>query len=151
MKLGFMSFISRVFPGKFWNKMTYMVVTQKWVMLSVGEEKCISTKAGENNWSASDESKICVSFSMRFFSNLFHSFSNPFLLLCFLLSFICYISSWLILPGSSVLFPLPFWLGLCWDRHKTHHRTWISSQNVMPLTCRIATVSLHWFCLRFWK
>lgn len=57
-----------------------MMVAQKWVMLSVGEEKCISTKAGENNWSVYDEAKICVSFSIRYFSNLFHPFSNPFLI-----------------------------------------------------------------------
>lgn len=45
----------------------------------------------------------------------------------------------------------PVWLSFCWDRHKIDHRTWISRQNVMPLTHGIATVSLHWFCLWFWK
>lgn len=50
---------------------------------------------------------------------------------------------------SAVSFPVRF--SFCWDRCKIDHRTWISSQNVMPLTRGIATVSLHWFCLWFWK
>lgn len=78
--------------------------------------------------------------------SLFHPFSSPWVLLV-----TGYISTSFILPGSSVQFPSLFWLGLCWDRYKTDHRTWISSQNVMPLTCGIATLSLRRLCLRFWK
>lgn len=40
--------------------MTYMVVDQKWVMQSPGEEISISAKAGENNCSVSDELEICI-------------------------------------------------------------------------------------------
>lgn len=50
---------------------------------------------------------------------------------------------------NAVSFPVQF--SFCWDRQKIDHRTWISRQNVMPLTRGIATVSLHWFCLWFWK
>lgn len=63
-----------------------MVIAQKWVMLSVGEEKSIFAKAGENNWSVSDEGKSCVSFSIGFFQT-FLSFSAPFLILSFLFEF----------------------------------------------------------------
>lgn len=52
-----------------------MVIAQKWVMLSVGEEKSIFAEAGENNWSVSDEGKSCVSFSIGFFSNVSFFFS----------------------------------------------------------------------------
>lgn len=54
------------------------MVAQKQVMLSVGEEKCISKKAGENNLSISDEAKTCVSFSVRFFQIYFILFQTLF-------------------------------------------------------------------------
>lgn len=56
----------RLFLGNFSNKMTYLVVGEQWVMLSVGEENCLSTKPGKNTWSASAEVEICVSFSLHF-------------------------------------------------------------------------------------
>lgn len=74
------------FQEIFRNKTTYMVIAQKWVMLSVWEEKSIFAKAGENNWSVSDEGKSCVSFSIGFFQT-FLSFSAPFLILSFLFEF----------------------------------------------------------------
>lgn len=116
-----------------------------------GEEKWIFTKAGENNWSVSDEGKICVSFSIISSQIYFILFQTVFSYFFCLSSFVGCISNWFILPGSSVLLPSSSWLGLWWDKHKTDHRTWMSSPDVMPLTCGIATVSLDWFCLWFWK
>lgn len=49
-----------LFQERLRNKMTYMVVDQKWVMQSPGEEISISAKAGENNCSVYDELEICI-------------------------------------------------------------------------------------------